>query len=110
MYKRQAVYIALIFLGLSLSPLVRSETVWIDVRTAVEHKLDNIDGDTRIPHGKILTEITKLYPKKDTEIHLYCRSGGRAGKAIAALQEAGYTRVFNAGGIDDAREARGLKK
>jgi phage shock protein E len=49
-----------------------------------------------------------MFPDKTTEIHLYCRSGGRAGRAMNALEDAGYTNVSNAGGIEDAREARAL--
>ncbi len=39
---------------------------------------------------------------KDAEIYVYCRSGRRSGIAKAALDEAGFTRVVNAGGLEDA--------
>ena len=91
-----------------LSSLSHAETVWIDVRSSPEHFLDNIEGDTRISHDDIVQEVNKLFPDKSTEIHLYCRSGGRASKAASALKEAGYTSVSNEGGIDDARKERGL--
>jgi len=84
-------------------------SVWIDVRTAEEHAANNISGDIRITHTDIVTEVQKLYPDKNTQIQLYCRSGGRAGKAMSALKEAGYSNVVNAGSIDDARKTRGLK-
>jgi len=87
-----------------------AEPVWIDVRSAMEYSLDHIEGDPRISHGDVNTEIPKLYPDKDTEIILYCRSGGRAGKAQQALEDLGYTNVTNAGGIDDAREKRKIQK
>jgi phage shock protein E len=87
-----------------------ADTVWVDVRTAFEHTIDNIEGDIRISHGEIVEEIHKIYPDKDTEISLYCRSGARAGKAMSALKEAGYTKVSNIGGIDDARKQRGLSE
>ncbi len=54
--------------------------------------------------------IAVLHPSRDADIHLYCRSGGRAGKAKRALEAAGYTSVENAGGIADARKQRGLEK
>lgn len=85
-----------------------TNTAWIDVRSAIEHGIDSIEGDPRVTHGDIVEKVTELYPDKETEIRLYCRSGGRAGKAMSALKEAGYTNVFNAGGIDDARAFRGL--
>lgn len=86
-----------------------AETAWIDVRTAVEHKIDHIEGDIRISHGDIVEKVTELYPNKDTDISLYCRSGNRAGKAKSALEEAGYTQVTNAGSIDDARKIRSIE-
>ena len=36
---------------------------------------------------------------KDMPVIVYCRSGGRATRAAAYLNEAGYTHVYNAGGI-----------
>ena len=84
--------------------------VWIDVRSLQEYESDHIEGDIRIAHTSIVKKLTVLYPSKDTELHLYCRSGGRAGKAKAALEAAGYTSVQNAGGIADARDQRGLLK
>ena len=87
-----------------------AEPVWIDVRSAAEHVVDHIDGDRRVSHDEIVPAAAELFPDKDTPIYLYCRSGGRAGRAQAALQQAGYTQVFNAGGIDDARKARGLSE
>ena len=44
-----------------------------------------------------------------SEIRFYCASGGRAGRAQAMFEEAGFTNVSNAGGIEDAREQRQLK-
>lgn len=85
-----------------------AEPVWIDVRSAEEHKLDNIEGDIRITHTDALPEVTNLYLNKDAEIHLYCRSGRRAGKAMSDLIQAGYTNVHNVGSIDDARQTRGI--
>lgn len=86
-----------------------ADAIWIDVRSVMEHAVDHIEGDMRITHDKITQKVSELLPDKSTEIKLYCRSGGRAGKAASALMEAGYTNVSNAGGIEDAREERGLK-
>jgi len=85
------------------------EAVWIDVRTLVEHKIDNIPGDLRIPHDEILQAVTQKIVDKRTPIKLYCRSGGRAGKAASVLEQAGYVAVENVGGIDDARKQRNIK-
>lgn len=101
-----AVVVALI-LSLGALPAL-ADAVWIDVRSSLEHKIDNIEGDARISHSDIVPEIEKLHPQRDTPIKLYCRSGGRAGQAEEALRAAGYTDVENVGGIGDARKRRGL--
>lgn len=99
----------LLTLGFSLSSLGHAESVWIDVRSYLEHKIDHIEGDIRIPHSDILEEVSEQFPDKTTQIHLYCASGVRSGKALNVLKEAGYTNVFNEGGIADARATRNIK-
>ncbi|GAA4092625.1 rhodanese-like domain-containing protein [Zhongshania borealis] len=99
---------SLLLVALFLSTTAYAEPAWIDVRSELEHRIDSINGDVRISHGEIVQELSKILPDKNAEIHLYCRSGGRAGKAMAALQAAGYSNVSNAGSIDDARNQRGL--
>lgn len=99
---------ALFLAALCFSLMSCAEVVWIDVRSSIEHSFDNIEGDVRISHGDIVEEISELFADKNTQIHLYCRSGGRADKAMSALIDAGYMNVSNAGGIDDARKERGL--
>jgi phage shock protein E len=98
----------LVSVAIVVSQLSFAEEVWIDVRSSVEHAIDSIEGDAHIAYSDINEEVAKLYPDKTTEIHLYCQSGGRAGKAKSSLEEAGYTNVVNAGGISDARKERGL--
>ena len=100
--------ISLLLLAISFSSLANADSTWIDVRSKIEHSIDSIEGDVRISHGDIVKEVNELFPDKGTEIQLYCRSGGRAGKAMSALQEAGYTNVSNVGGIADARKKRGI--
>lgn len=102
--------LSIFWLVLVVSPGVMAEAVWIDVRGVFEHVLDNIEGDIRISHDEIVEEVEEQFPDKSTEIHLYCASGQRAGKAREALIEAGYENVWNEGGIDDARKARGLER
>lgn len=98
----------LVLVALCFCVGAHGDAVWIDVRSSAEHMIDRIDGDVRISYDEIVAKAGALFPDKSTEIRLYCRSGGRASKAMTALQEAGYTHVFNMGGIDNARSARGL--
>lgn len=102
-----AVFVSMVLPGSAVQ--ATEEAVWIDVRSLPEHLLDNIEGDPRIAHTDVVSEVSSLFPEKNTEIHLYCASGGRAGMAAGALEAAGYTNVSNEGGIDDARRARGLE-
>jgi phage shock protein E len=87
-----------------------ADVVWIDVRTLEEYQNDHIDGDLNIPiQGfSAATVSEQLGLDKDAKIGLYCAGGGRAGRALIMLEEAGFTKAFNAGGISDAREQRGL--
>lgn len=108
MLSRLILRITLLTLLLLSSFTTLADDVWIDVRSYPEHTLDNIEGDIRISHSDIVEEVATQFPDKNTPIKLYCRSGGRADKAMQALQEAGYGDVENIGGIDDARKNRGL--
>lgn len=99
-----------LIVGLMVNSIAFAEPVWIDVRSMLEHKIDNIEGDIRISHSDIVEEVSKIYPDKNTDIRLYCRSGGRAGKAQSSLTNAGYVNVHNVGGIEDARKQRAITK
>lgn len=102
------VWVAVLLATCFVSSVSRAEALWIDVRSLPEHVVDNIEGDLRITHTDIVEEVTERFPDRDREIQLYCRSGGRAGVALQALLDAGYSNVSNAGGIEDARKSRGL--
>lgn len=83
-----------------LQQLIENDTneyLLIDVRTEEEYNSGHIPTAIHIPH----TEIVENVPagEKDDLIVVYCRTGARAGRALEALQEAGYTNVYNFGGI-----------
>ena len=79
----------------------------IDVRSAAEFDTGHIEGAVNIPHNEIGTRIAEVTEDKDQAIVLYCGSGGRAGTALRALQELGYTQVENAGGYRSLKEKLG---
>ncbi|WP_409439774.1 rhodanese-like domain-containing protein [Psychromonas sp. GE-S-Ul-11] len=91
-----------------MSSFAFADPVWIDVRTLSENLRNNIPGDLRISHSNIVREVTKLYPDKSTEIHLYDKTGGRSDIALSALEQAGYEFVINEGSIEEAKKKRGL--
>lgn len=79
--------------------------VLLDVRTPEEFEAGHIDGATNISHDQLDARIAEIETltggDKSTPIVTYCRSGGRAGKARATLEAAGYTQVTSVGGMSD---------
>lgn len=70
------------------------QAVLLDVRSEDEYKDGHIEGSINIP----LNKLAAIDLPKETPIFVYCLSGGRAGRAAAFLQKAGYDAV-NIGGI-----------
>jgi phage shock protein E len=95
--------VAVLALMLSSCGLFAPQTVWIDVRSVDEYAEDHIANTENIPHTEIAARISDLDLDKSTPIKVFCRSGVRAGLALTALEELGYTNVENVGGIADAR-------
>jgi rhodanese-related sulfurtransferase len=72
----------------------------VDVREAHEKSYSDIGG-MLLPLSKFESEYTKLDSLKETEIILYCRSGGRSGQAASYLKSKGFPNVTNVlGGIN----------
>ena len=88
------------------SQLTLAETIWLDVRSTSEFKSEHIKGAVHLPHTEVDTLAANLLPNKDDEILVYCRSGGRAGKAEKRLKALGYKNVQNIGGLEDAKELK----
>ncbi|MBL7219423.1 MAG: rhodanese-like domain-containing protein [Phycisphaerae bacterium] len=82
----------------------------IDVRTAMEFGDDHIPGAINIPYNLIGARISEMEIARTREIVLYCRSGGRAGLALAILKKMGYTNVTNAGSLADIQKKMSRKK
>ena len=79
------------------SPLI------IDVRTPAEWNTGHLNEAKHIEWQDIGAHISELTSDKDETIYVYCRSGGRSGKAKTILDELGYSNVINAGGVEDAQ-------
>ena len=69
-----------------------------------EVKTGIIEGAVHIEWTEIGREIKNLDIPRDYPLYLYCRSGNRSGKAIAILEEMGFTNLTNIGGISDAAQ------
>jgi rhodanese-related sulfurtransferase len=71
--------------------------VLIDVREEKERALCHIGG-TLIPLAQVLERKNEI--PEQGEVVIYCRSGGRSGRAIEALEQIGYSNLTNlSGGI-----------
>ncbi len=96
-----------LLLSLAARAESREESAWqqvaagallVDVRTEQEYASGHLDNALLIPYQQIVEQFAARGIAKDQPVVLYCRSGNRAGVAERALRDAGYTKVFNAGG------------
>lgn len=70
----------------------------LDVRNPDEVAVCRIEGSTVIPFPELPDRLGELDPSAPLVVH--CKSGGRSQKAVALLEQAGFTRVRNlTGGI-----------
>lgn len=83
-------------------------TAVIDVRTPEEVATGYLEGAVLIDWNSptFADEVSKLDPAGTYVI--YCRSGNRAGQAIEAMKEMGFTNLTNAGSLAEAAEQTGL--
>lgn len=77
----------------------------IDVRTQEEWDEGHIEGAVLIPIDELPDRMGEIEGAaggdKTKPIVVYCRSGGRAGRAKQSLLDAGYENVSNLGGVSD---------
>jgi phage shock protein E len=74
----------------------------LDVRSPMEFESDHIEGAINIPVDEITYRTDELKALTPPFI-LYCRSGARSSMAAHYMMQAGFTEVYNAGGIADMR-------
>jgi sulfur-carrier protein adenylyltransferase/sulfurtransferase len=76
----------------------------LDVREPHEWAISELQGSVRIPLGALPQRFSEL--KRDGELVVYCRSGGRSAQAVQFLRQMGYTHAKNLiGGINHWAEA-----
>lgn len=69
----------------------------IDVREQYEADICSIGGDL-IPMGEMMTDLDKV--RKEGTVVVHCKTGGRSGAVISALEGQGYSNLINLkGGI-----------
>ena len=92
----------------AVAKLAEPGVLVVDVRDPAElAQSGKIRGSVNVPRGMLEFRADETTPyhnpafSKAKTIILYCASGGRAALAGKALQELGYTKVFNLGGFKD---------
>ena len=72
--------------------------VLLDVRTPDEYRQGHIPGSKNVPLQSI-DRVNAVVENKGTPIFVHCLSGARSRQETAILQQMGYTKVKNIGGI-----------
>lgn len=91
--------------------LIHEANVVLDVREPDEFAAGHIPGAINVPRGLLEFKLsaTLELERRDLDILLYCRSGGRAALAACSLQDMGYANVRSIEGGYDAWIASGQK-
>lgn len=78
--------------------LVAEGAMILDVRSEEEFRGGAIKGAVNIPLDKLGKNLEKL----DMEQHIivHCASGMRSASAVSLMKSKGFTKVYNAGGIN----------
>ena len=95
---------------LEFKKLINSnEGVLLDVRTPEEVAGAKINGsiNININDSNFETELSKIDKKK--AVYVYCKSGGRSGKAMDKMNSLGFTKVYNLDGGITAWISEGLE-
>jgi phage shock protein E len=71
----------------------------VDVRTPEEYASGHIAGSVNIPLQELQSRMSEI--PSNQAVVLYCRSGNRSGQAATLLRDAGYTQIYDLGGIID---------
>ncbi|MFA6257928.1 MAG: rhodanese-like domain-containing protein [Candidatus Paceibacterota bacterium] len=76
--------------------------ILIDVRTKHEYDAEHINGAEL---HDVMDMMQGIFPNvnKNEEITLYCESGNRSMMAKNIMERAGFTKVVDAGSIDNLR-------
>lgn len=78
--------------------------VYVDVRTPEEYAQGHVRGAINIPYDQMAQRWTELQQDEGRAIVLYCRTGHRAGIALAELQKHGFAHAVNGGGLTDLQQ------
>ena len=74
--------------------------ILVDVRNQEEYQQGHIPGSINIPESNI-EKIETVTTDLNTPIFVYCLSGAKSWNATKKLEEMGYKKVTNIGGINN---------
>jgi rhodanese-related sulfurtransferase len=80
----------------------------LDIRERDEHAKGVIEGTGLLPMSQIAQRAHELSTEGNKPVMLICNTQNRSQRAIAALERAGYTRVFWVNGGTSEWAKRGL--
>ena len=78
-----------------------SSAVLLDVRTPDEFAEGHIEGAVNLAVEELESRLNELPSDKATPIVVYCRSGRRSALAAEILVKAGYSAIYDLGGIQN---------
>ncbi len=81
----------------------------LDVREPEEYSAIHAPNAKLIPLGEVGARLKEIEAYKNKPVAVMCRSGRRSAKAVALLQEAGFSQVSNVQGGILAWEQAGLE-
>ena len=86
----------------------REDATVVDVRDPGEYGAGHILGAKNVPLARIEEGANDLAKRKEKPLIVYCDTGNRGSKAIAALKKQGFARVSNLNGGIGAWQQAGL--
>jgi len=86
----------------------REDATVVDVRDPGEYGAGHILGAKNVPLARIEDGANDLAKRKERPVIVYCDTGNRGSKAIAALKKQGFARVSNLSGGIGAWQQAGL--
>lgn len=75
-----------------------------DARSDEEFQSGHFPNAINLPHNLLEPTLPAIQSYKDREIVVYCASGRRAEQLRVGLIKAGFTRVYNVGGLSDLEQ------
>lgn len=78
--------------------MVKQGALLVDVRSPEEFSGGHVPGAKNIPVQELSQRLSE-FGAKDGPILLYCASGMRSAGAAQMLKSAGYSKVYNLGGM-----------